>query len=98
MKCDEVCEVKGGKQKQDVLVQVETGKVTVTLWEDNVNVLENGSSYNLRGMVFREYNCIRYLSTSIDGSMIEKLGTDVPIQPYEQSDTMSQATTTFSPT
>lgn len=50
-----------GKRKQDVSVADHTDKSTVVLWEENVNTLKHGQSYNLNFLV-KEFQGEKHLS------------------------------------
>ena len=59
------CEVKQSrlseKMKQDVVVADESATSRVTLWEEQVGVLEQGRSYILKNFVVRVYQSTKYL-------------------------------------
>ena len=65
---DDVIEVKGDKRKQDIIIKDSTGSAKFTVWEDNINKIQQGKSYNLADVVVWEYNEMKYLSTSLDNS------------------------------
>ncbi len=52
----------GTKTKQDVVVADETAKSTVTLWENDVNSLKQGKSYQLNRLEVRMYMGKKHLS------------------------------------
>ena len=61
IKVNEVQKV-GRKTKQDVVVADETAKSTVTLWENDVNSLQQGKSYQLNRLEVRMYMGKKHLS------------------------------------
>lgn len=63
--------VAGGLHKQDCVIGDATGTAKLTLWESEVNTVEEGLSYRLSGVVVREYRGVKSLSTSKDNSKIE---------------------------
>ncbi len=60
----ETMTVTGGKKKQEITIGDHTGTARVTLWEQHI---EDGSSYNLKNFVVREYASIKYLSMPREG-------------------------------
>ena len=72
-------EVKGGKKKQDVVVKDVTGVCRFTLWEEEVDKVEKEKSYKLGGMVVREFNNRKYLSTALENSSIELIDDIGPV-------------------
>ena len=70
---DDIVEVAGGKNKQDIDVRDATGIMKFTVWEKDIGKLQKGRSYKLGGVVVREYNANKYLSTSLDTSIIEEI-------------------------
>ena len=47
----EVQQVKGGLQKQEYIIADATGTSMITTWEDNIGILQEGSSYKLSGLL-----------------------------------------------
>lgn len=64
----DVVTVASGKKKQDILIADLTGGARVTLWEENIDALEEQQSYHLKKFVVREYSCQKYLVKGRDGS------------------------------
>ena len=50
-----------GKKKQDVIVCDSSGTVKVTLWEENIDTLEQQASYCLQNFAVREFGSSKYL-------------------------------------
>ena len=51
-----------GKVKQDIQLADYTGAVNLVLWEEDVGMLEQGTSYHISGLQVRTFNNERYLS------------------------------------
>lgn len=66
-------EVTGGKKKQDVIVGDSSGSARVTVWEGEIGSMEEGGSYKMTGMMVREFRGEKFLSTSKQNSMIERI-------------------------
>lgn len=64
-------EVNGGKHKQDIVIGDSTGKAKLTLWESEIDTLQENMSYRLNGMIVREFKGKFFLSTSKENSNIE---------------------------
>ena len=77
---DEPIEVPGGKMKQDVQVGDSTATARVTLWEKEIGKVIVGKSYRLRGMVVREYQGVKFLSTAKENSEIEETDDVGPVK------------------
>ena len=85
VKVGEVMSVKKGGtdgkelRKQDVTVGDESGSCRLVLWEEDVNVLEEGKSYCLMDVGVRKYGVAKYLSYGSKSSNEEvgDLGTDM---------------------
>lgn len=48
--------------KQDVIIADATGTARLTIWQLDINKLEKGKSYELKGINVREYCNIKYLT------------------------------------
>ena len=59
-----------GKKKQDVIVCDSSGTVKVTLWEENIDILEQQASYCLQNFVVREFGSSKYLGMAMQGSRV----------------------------
>lgn len=55
-------EVKRGLTKQECVIGDATGRCKVILWEDNVDLLVEGASYKMSGLMVRVYRGKKYLS------------------------------------
>ncbi len=67
----------GGKKKQDVVIADASANSRLTVWEEEIGQLEKGKSYSLTGMLVREFNGKKYLTTAKQNSLIEVEGEDV---------------------
>ncbi len=67
LKFAETMTVTGGKKKQEVTIGDHTSTARVTLCEQHIGSLKDGSSYNLKNFVVREYASIKYLSMPREG-------------------------------
>jgi len=63
----EAMTVTGGKQKQEVVVGDHTAPARVTLWEQHVEALQEGSFYSLKNLIVWEYGIVKYLSMPWEG-------------------------------
>ncbi len=95
IRVDEVVEVAGGKKKQDVIIADRTGKARLTVWEKEIGKLTAGESYQLSGMVVREYRGTRFLSTSRENSEISPISNigDIDDKPVEGGSESTDTTT-----
>ena len=82
---DSPSEVKGGKKKQDIIITDATAVARFTVWEDDINRLQQGKSYKLTDVLVREYNSKKYLSTALENTTIQEV-TDIGqvIDPNEE--------------
>ena len=62
-----------GKTKQEVMVADSSGVIIVTLWEEKIDLLELSKSYKLTEFMIREFNMMKSLSLSRQGSIIEEI-------------------------
>ncbi len=85
IRVQEPTEVAGGKKKQDILVGDSTATARLTIWEKEIGKMEEGKSYQLCGMVVREYRGTKFLSTSKENSQIEPID-DVGAVEEEEED------------
>ena len=69
LKVNEPEVVSAGKRKQDVLVSDSTVRATVTLWEDEINTLSEGYSYQLNRFEIRSYLGKSHLSSPTGASV-----------------------------
>ena len=65
-----------GKTKQDTVIADSTGTLRLTLWEGDVDKLDEGKSYKLVNMLVRCYKGCNYLSFPTDGSAHETTDVD----------------------
>ena len=63
-----------GKKKQDFIVADSSGTGRVTLWEENVDALEEQTCYTLENFIVRNYNCTKYLGMAMQRSQIIPIG------------------------
>ena len=66
----DVVMVTGGKRKKDVVVADHSATSKVTLWEEDIDKLEEEQSHTLTNFVVREYNSLTYLSKPQEGATI----------------------------
>ena len=59
--------------KQDVIVADPTGGIKLTLWNNDINTLEDEVSYNLQNIQIRTFNNKQYLSSTRDGLKMSKI-------------------------
>lgn len=72
----EITEVPGEKTKQDVIIADSTGTIRFTVWEGEIGKTKVGKSYELSGIMVREFQGRKFLSNSKEKSNI-KLVQDV---------------------
>ena len=68
-----VCEVKdpitiSEKSMQDVIIADKSSAARVALWEDNIGIMQQGSSYTLKNFVVRVFQSIKYLTMVGEGA------------------------------
>lgn len=64
----------GDKSKQDVYVaDHSTANAVVQLWEEDIGIMAEGTSYQLSGFLVREYASKRYLSRARNNSAITEI-------------------------
>ena len=59
-----------GKQKQDVYVADHSSTAKVILWEEQVGILHDKTSYKLENFVVREFGGTKYLSMGSESKVI----------------------------
>ena len=62
--------VSGGKRKQNVIIADTTGSATLTLWESDIDKLQEQESYHLIKLIVRINQGQHYLSSPISGATI----------------------------
>ena len=80
--------VGSGKIKQDVTIADKTAQATVTLWEQNVDILKIGQSYQLNRLEVRHYLGQYHLSFPSTGASVEPIDDIGPVinEPSADSD------------
>ena len=58
---------------QQMSVADSTGSVRLTVWENEINTMEEGKSYHVQNVSIREFMGNKFVSTSIKGSLIEAI-------------------------
>lgn len=71
-KVSEPRSVGAGKTKQEVLLCDASGSATLTLWEDDVNMLTENKSYQMNRLVVRSFLGKNYLSMPPSGATIDE--------------------------
>ena len=66
-------QVSTGKTKQEVIIGDKTGNVTLTLWEHNINTLQENCSYQLSRVQVHEFSGRRELSLPSFGATINPI-------------------------
>ena len=66
-------EVPGGKQKQDITIGDSSGTLKFTVWQEEIDTMEEDVSYRISGVVVREFKGKKFLSTSKQDSFIEEI-------------------------
>jgi len=74
-----------GKRKQDIIVCDSSGTVRVTLWEENIDILEEQASYGLQNFVVREFGSSKYLGMAMQGSQVIPIGDIGEVQQAEEA-------------
>ena len=72
-KVSEPCSVGAGKTKQEVLLCDASGSATLTLWEDDVNMLTENKSYQMNQLVVRSFLGKNHLSMPPSGATIDEI-------------------------
>ena len=63
---------------QDVIIADKSSTARVALWEDNIGLMQQGSSYTLKNFVVRVFQSIKYLTMGGEGAeliLIKDIGT-----------------------
>lgn len=61
------------KTKRDVVIADQTASTKVVLWEDQIDVLEEGQCYNLQHFYVKEFKAKKYLSMPKHGYVISSI-------------------------
>ena len=56
------------KSMQDVLIADKSSTARVTLWEENVGIMQQGRSYTLKNFVVRVFQSVKYLTMGGEGA------------------------------
>lgn len=64
--------VGSGLKKQDLIVGDQSGSARLTLWQSEIGTMQAGCSYTVSGVMVRKYRRQRFLSTSKQGTSINK--------------------------
>ena len=85
---EEKCQVPDGRWKQDIKISDEGGSGRLMMWQDEIGKIEVGKSYRLGGVMVREFQGRKFLSTSKEKSEIEVIDDigDVPSDDYSDGD------------
>lgn len=62
-----------GKTKQDVIVAEQTGSTTITLWEDDINSLTEGTCYKLNRIQVHTFLATKQLTFPSFGASIQQI-------------------------
>lgn len=62
LRVDNQIEVKPGLYNQDSTIADSTGTARLTLWQENINKLEEKKSYELKNLIVRSFNQSKYLT------------------------------------
>lgn len=73
IKIDEPKTVGNNKLKQDITIADETGMTTLTLWDDNINKLQAGSSYQLSRLIVCTFRGKTSLKLPTTGATIKAI-------------------------
>lgn len=60
---DDLVTVANGLVKQEVIVSDATGSCKIVLWEENVGVMEEGCSYDLKELTIHIFKDRKYLNS-----------------------------------
>ena len=80
----------GGKKKQEVVVSDSTTTAHLTLWEDDVDTMEEESCYSLKAVVRQYKDFPNYLSMARNGSTIDPIGDIGTFVPYDSDNEDNQ--------
>ncbi len=73
VRVDQPVKVSGNLTKQDLALADATGSIKLTLWQDKIGSIEQGTSYHFTNMVVRTYLHTKYLSMPKEGASIDKI-------------------------
>ena len=87
VKVIDVEKVKPKLFKQDFMVANKTAYIRLTLWQEDIDKLQNGNSYLLQNLIVKSFNGSKYLNTPKSGlfnTLHEDLG-DIVFPPDSSS-------------
>ena len=70
---DDPVEIPTGKKKQDIIIADKTQSARLTLWEEDIGKLSESKSSHLSGLLIREFQGKRYLTTAKEDTNIEEI-------------------------
>ena len=73
MHVGEVVELRYGGKVQEVVIADNTGHVTLNIWGNHIGKVEEGCSYDMKGLMVKEYRDNKSLSTPKENFHIEKI-------------------------
>ena len=94
VRVDKQVTVPGGKGKQDVIIADASCAAKLTLWEQDIGCLKQGTSYDLCNFVVGSYQQCKYLSWPKEGAkmtVIEDIGDVVEDDVPEDAETVDNA-------
>ena len=74
VRMEDAVEVTGGKKKRDLIVGDASGSCRCTLWEADIDRLEDEKCYRLKEFMVKEFRGEKYLSSTKQQSVIEEIG------------------------
>ena len=73
MHVSEVFELRYGGKVQEAVIADNTGHVTLNIWGNHIGKIEEGCSYDMKGLMVKEYRGNKSLSTPKENFHIEKI-------------------------
>ena len=61
LRVGEKVEIKSNLYKQDIIVSDATSTTRLTLWQGDIDSLENDESYEIKNLMVKSYNNAKYL-------------------------------------
>jgi len=73
MHVDSIFELRSGEKVQEVILADATGHAKLTIWGEHLGKVKEGCSFEMKGLMVRDYHGCRCLSTSKEGCSIKEI-------------------------
>lgn len=89
----EPVEIKGGRRKQDVVIADPTGRCRLTVWEEQIGKVKEQHCYSMQGLMIREFQGKKMLTTSKEDCTINKIEDTSCIQDIDDNNNTDELST-----